>query len=214
MMSSVITSQKEYQEITAKLYAEERKELEALLTPEELFEYELRKSPTANKVRAALSSLDVTEAEFRVVFAVEHAGGAGAMNMANAMDPKRPLSDPAVAAYREKLRAALGAERYAELEIVSEPSNQRVALLMKRLNLPISTLVEANSIRNGIVERAKAVARNTSLTPEQQKSQYQSLAAEAKTALSHKLGGVQGYEEYIRIKDSWIRDLESGQIGK
>lgn len=50
------------------LDAERRKDMEALLSPEELAEYELRFSPTAAVVRGRIGKREVTEREFRELF--------------------------------------------------------------------------------------------------------------------------------------------------
>ncbi len=57
----------------ALLNRERRADLERVLTPEELFEYDLRQGPTAMRLRSQLAAFQPTEEEYRAIFTVQHA---------------------------------------------------------------------------------------------------------------------------------------------
>src|SRR5438445_333432 len=91
-----------------------------ILTPEEKFEYDLRRSDTAMFLRVGLGRFEVTEEEFRAMFPwvkefIAEAGkpGFGAM-MRGEADP-RPEGAAARKAFQERLNATLGAERSRQL---------------------------------------------------------------------------------------------------
>ena len=63
----------EDREKLAILEKEQRADLEAVLTPQELENYELRSSATANTLRSQLSLFSPTEDEFRAIFKVQQA---------------------------------------------------------------------------------------------------------------------------------------------
>ena len=91
-----------------------------ILTPDEKFEYDLRRSDTAVVLRVGLKDFELSEDEFRTVFpaikeflATAGKPGFGAMMMGQP-DP-RPNGAAARAVLQEKLAGALGNTRFQEM---------------------------------------------------------------------------------------------------
>jgi hypothetical protein len=100
--------------------AEKNEAVLQVLTQEEKFEYDLRRSDTAVLLRVGLGRFEVSENEFRAVFPdlkefIANAGkvGFGAM-MRGEPDP-RPEGGAARTALQARLKAALGDERFRQL---------------------------------------------------------------------------------------------------
>ncbi len=100
--------------------AEKEEAMLKILTPDEKFEYDLRRSDTAVILRVGLKDFELSEEEFRAVFPavkefIAAAGkrGFGAIMMGQP-DP-RPEGAAARAVLQAKLNAALGNERFREL---------------------------------------------------------------------------------------------------
>ena len=108
-------------------------ELAKILTPEQLFEWDLRHSQTANQIKNnELSVFDPSEAEFRAVFKYQQA-------MEEINPPRDPDSDPPkltpeeqqAAADKRKadeaeLTAALGTNRMAEYQLEQDYGNRQL----------------------------------------------------------------------------------------
>jgi hypothetical protein len=91
-----------------------------VLTPEEKFEYDLRKSDTALFLRFGLGGFEVTEQEFRAVFPelktfIDAAGKAGFGAMVRGEPDPRPEAAQPRAEFKARLGSILGPERFARL---------------------------------------------------------------------------------------------------
>lgn len=104
----------EDREKLAFLEEEKRKDIEKLLSPEEHFNFELRSSPTARRLREQLDSFDPTEEEFRAIFRIhaaidaKFAGG----RVANLSQAERRQRRDAVAAADAQIKDVLTPARY------------------------------------------------------------------------------------------------------
>ena len=102
-----------------------RADIEHLLTPEELLDYDLRASLTANRLRHELDNFQPTKDEFLALFRLRHP-----FDLRFATKP--PGSDPDIDAERNraaaevdrKIAAALGPARYADYQLSLDPACQ------------------------------------------------------------------------------------------
>jgi hypothetical protein len=91
-----------------------------VLTPEEKFEYDLRKSDTAMFLRFGLGGFEVTEEEFRAVFPelktfIDAAGKAGFGAVVRGQpDPRSEAAQPRVE-FKARLSSILGPDRFDRL---------------------------------------------------------------------------------------------------
>ena len=100
--------------------AEKDEAILKVLTREEKFEYDLRRSDTAAFLRVGLGRVEVSEAEFRAMFPdikefIADAGKEGFGAMLRGEPDPRPEGGAARLALQAKLKAALGDKRFHQL---------------------------------------------------------------------------------------------------
>lgn len=191
----------------ADLEKEKRAALAQLLSPEELEAYELRTSPTAQALRARIGLFDPTEEEYRTLYQLRKP--VDDQFTSNGTPPTEEwLKQRAAAeqALQEKMKAALGAERYADYERSADYNYRGTAQLVARLNLPPAAANEAWSVQKDIQKRVAALRSDESLPESQRNTQLSALADEASQRLSRTLGA-RGLAEYRRNNGWWLRDI-------
>src|SRR5690606_32925705 len=96
---------------------ERRAEMAKILSPEQLFEWDLRHSSTAQNMKWQMQAFDATEEEFRAIFkmkvAAEEARGTASTEEDKAQREARHKLENQV---RDELKATLGEERYKEYQ--------------------------------------------------------------------------------------------------
>ena len=186
---------------------ERRDALAKLLTSDELREYNLRVSNASSYASYETRMFDVTEQEFRGMFAVYQ-------KLYTYDDPDAPkefkTQQERDAYKKEQLREILGAERYADFVQSNTSEHQNLNVLVHRLDLPLSAAREVVSVRDDIRTRAAAIDTDASLTNPERAELYKSLAQEAKTRITQTLGD-RGYTAYRESSKNWIQTLESGR---
>jgi hypothetical protein len=187
------------------LEQEKLADIKRLLTPEEYAQYELRASPTADLLRNRLEIFKPTESEFLTLFPLQ-----------KGYDEKMKddtLTETAKKAARGQLNAqvlaALGPQRGADAQVALQGENNRLARLLIRLDLPISTVNTVNAVRDDLNARATTIRADAQLTAAQRAAQLSALAQEARTKLATTLGGERGFEAYNDLKGDWIRAIQA-----
>jgi hypothetical protein len=160
-----------------------------------------------------MALLKGTEAEYLAAFEIERGwddAARAAEREAYRTGSARPTM-PSRQQYDEKLKAALGPDRFAEYQVLRENGNDQLTRLVARLELPLTTVKSVNMVREEMKDRARAIHENASLSPEQRSAQLRALGAEAKTALETRLGGPRGFNAYNQLKGEWLRALQAGK---
>lgn len=175
-------------EVREKLLAEQRRDIEALLTPDELLEYEMRFSRSANRVRSSFSDIELTEEEFRAL-----------VRLQQEHDKAEPIFNPypddetgqrrmeASERLQLELQALLDEERYQQYRRNCRGEYQELLRLGDRLNLPYETV-------NQVFDRTEDAlrARNDLVTSGAPYSEWsdpvQRLGDELRTELIELLG--------------------------
>jgi len=197
----------EDREKLALLEKERRADLEAVLTPEELENYELRSSSTASALRSQLALFNPTEEEFRAIFKLQQA-----------FDDKfgsRDLVTNAVQ-YRERqeqqkallaqVEAVLSPDRVEAYRQAIDPAYQMANRLVARLELPPAAATQIVAIQQDIQKRAAQVRADRSLATEVRNMQLTALAREAGSKLTDALGS-HGLEAYKSYGGQWVDNL-------
>lgn len=196
----------EDREKIALLEKEQRSDFASVLSPEELENYELRSSSTANLIRTQLSIFKPTEAEFRALFqatrAAEAQYGAVSNNGPTSAEQGTKVRDAILAS----LQPQLSPERYDELKQASDPRYQQVNRLVARLELPASTAVTVVGIQQDAQQRVQTIRRDTTLSPEQRTAQLAELSQEATGKLTAALTP-RGFEAYKQNGGYWLQNL-------
>ena len=197
----------EDREKLALLEKEQRADLAALLTPQELENYELRSSATANNLRSQLALFNPTEEEFRAIFKLQQAFDEkyGSSNLAYSPDQFRQRQ----AQQKElqgQIKTVISPERVADYEQAFDPSYQMINRLVARLELPSSAATQVVSLQQEITKRAGTVRSDKTLSTEVRNMQLNALAQEASARLTTTLG-TRGLEAYKQYGGQWMQGL-------
>jgi len=116
--------------LSAQLAVEQdlRTELATVLTPAELDQYEMRSSPSANRLMSSLKNVDVSEAEYAALFRAQKAFDAADPARAGVMTPDAMIErNAAQEQLNEQARAALPDDRFYEYLKGADPLYARAA---------------------------------------------------------------------------------------
>jgi len=192
----------------ALLEKEKRADIERLLTPDELLDYDLRNSQAASQVRGRLGRFDITEEEFRALYF--------AQKDLLAQNPIRDRPEPGVRqqrvdAFESQLLSVIGPDRFVEFKKINGPQPlgpdpETIGRLVQRLNLPEATTQTVHTVQTEIQQRAAVVRANPALTPEQRTAQLATLGNEASARLGQALGTV-GLDVYRQNGGQWLQGL-------
>lgn len=206
-------------EKTRFLLEEKRRDLEALLSPEELHDYDLRQSRTAQNLRWQMTQMDATEAEYRAIFELrkdfdeiyndydQFGNRTRSMNT----DDWKARSE-AETAMKVEIKAALGTERYLEYLRSQDNDYQQLRRATLRFDLPADTPARVYALRDEVPAAAVRIADDASLTIEQKKSEIAKLAAGARDRVRGMLGAEVAAAYFEQNGMQWLRQLEEGTI--
>lgn len=188
----------------ALLEQERRADIERLLTPAELEDYDLRTGNTAQMIRNRIGMFAVSEAEFRAL----HTALKTAEQAANAagVSPRKRDRD---AIYEPEIRRVLGEARYADLQAAAVQEETRVRTFgdamrfTRSLNLPSTAANDLLVIQFDLRPRLLALEAARTATPEQRDAQIAALTGEAQAKLTVLLGE-KGFAEYRRQIGQWL----------
>jgi hypothetical protein len=192
------------QEQQALLDQEKQKDVQALLTPAELEQYNFRTSPVAVAIRQ-MPDFNPSEQEFRELYDLKSAADdrfrspSGNVSTQEYLQAQKDLN--------ASINAALGDERFAAYQRSSDRGFQAAYNLAQQLNLPTENASAAYQIQTDTIARAAAIRTDPNQTPEQRSAQLRDLAATANQQLAPLLTPA-GVETYKRSGGSWLQSLE------
>jgi len=189
------------------LEREQHTDLAALLTPQELENYELRSSSTANNLREQLTLFNPTEDEFRSLFKLQQAfdekyGSAGTVTSAEQYRQRQTAQKELI----DQVKTVLTPDRAETYRQATDPSAQMINRLVTRLELPASAATQVMTVQQDITKRASVVRADKTLAPEVRNMQLTALAQEANTKLTATLGA-RGLEAYKQFGGQWVQSL-------
>jgi len=192
------------------LEQQQRDALASILSPQELEQYQLRNSETAQRVRSQLSAFNPNEDEFRAIYRAQadfdsQFGGL----MGPVAQDEAQRRNEAQRKLNEQIKAMLGPERGAEFERANDYNYRQAAQLITRLELPTETAAHVWSVKQEIEARAMAIRRDGSIPRADQTQQLTALADEASAKISPLLGGPRGLEAYQQYGGSWLNFLRA-----
>ena len=185
-----------------------RADFAAVLTPQELADYDLRSSNTAQQLRNNLAAFDATEQEYRAIFQLQQAfdDQFGRMYGPLSPDDMKARSD-AQKQLTQDINTALGPDRAAEYQRDTDYGYRQATQLVERLELPPDTANQVYATQKDIQQRATALRSDRTLTADDRNTQLGGLATEAQTKLTAALGA-QGYQAYTQNgMGSWVQNL-------
>ena len=187
------------------LRSERDRDIAALLTPEERAEWELRSSDTANRLRQRMTEFDVTEDEYRRIYALQKAFDTRFSGETDAGG-----REAAEAALEADIRAIVGEERYAAGLRENDNDFTTARAAAERLGLPAETPARLLALRGPAALESQRIAKDPSLNSDQKKAALAALAATTRRQVAELLGAV-GAETYFRNGAmSWLENIGEG----
>jgi hypothetical protein len=196
------------------ILAEKKRDLAAILTPQEMADYELRSSDTADKLHRKLSKFDRTEDEYRKIFAIQKSFD-DTQNLdawGNPIDQSseaRSKQREAKKGVESQIKAALGAERYADYTRSQNYDYQKLVAATQRLSLPPETARQVYDLRDTVSSESGRIVDNPDLGVDQKKQLLADLAKSTRSQIRARLGDTAA-EAYLKNSMSWLRKVESG----
>lgn len=175
------------QEVT-ELQEETRKQLAAVLTPDQMEEYLLRYSSTADKMRNELRGLGSDEEEFRRIFRVRDGFDRQIAGLIG--------KDPATVQRRtelehqrdEALRQAIGGERYALYEAARDPLFQQAQSQAEESGAPPEKVLPLFRINQAVQEEIARIQADPNLSEDQRKLALATVQQQKQNSIERILG--------------------------
>jgi hypothetical protein len=194
---------------------EKRKDLAALLSPEELAEYDVRTSPIISRLSSTFGVFRATEEEFRSILDI-HRSLENALypysrlppSSAEDRDARANAQAAAQAEMDSRLRATLGDQRYAEFARAQSSDYQRLTALVARTDLPPQAAIDAYNLRDRLSQESNRIFDDPTLDVSQKRAALQALAQTTRAQLASTLGPTAG-ESYLKTA-SWLAEVERG----
>jgi hypothetical protein len=198
----------------ALLEKEKRADLAAVLTPDELEEYQMRTSTITSRLRMPLTIMDATEQEFRTLYAIQQkyadvlypgSGGLGiTLLTADTMEDRRT----AAARAAEEATAALGAARGAEFLRASSNEYQHLYRLAQANGMPAEAATRAYDLRAATAEESMRIMNDRGMNNDDKRTALATLAQNTRSQLIGMLGATAG-TAYGKSA-SWLTQIERG----
>jgi hypothetical protein len=199
----------EDREKIALLAREKKADLAAILTPEEMADYEMRSSPITNLVRNRLGAFQPTEAEFRAIFQMQQTlndkfpyNSGMPVDMSQRQETTRALI--------EQLKATLGDARYAEFDRETTNDYQTLNRLAQREGLPTDVAIRAFNVRDQVAQESNRIYDDAALSPDQKRAAMQTLAQATRAQLVTLLGPTAGNTYVKQLDNQWLGQVERG----
>lgn len=200
------------------LQEEQKRDIEALMTPEERRAYELRMSPTAQQLRSKMTQFDATEEEYLALFPAQKAfdekfnpptdGYSSVEHDQNYWKERREAEKQ----LREQIKSLVGEERYAESLRLQDNDWRQLEAATRRLELPADTPARLYALRDTAASTVQQIATNPALDAAQKKQALDTLASNTREAVRARLGE-EGATAYFKNNGmAWLKELERGNI--
>jgi len=186
---------------------EQQADLARLLSPEEYLNYELRSSALSSMLKSRIGNFEVSEAEFRQLFAAAKAaaGGNSGLGFGGFASPGLNLSGRNNVML-ETAKTMMTPERYAEFEIATDPQYSAASRLAARLNLPAAAVQTMVTVQREGQQALNEIRSNRQLTPEQRTAQLAALNQQVTQKLSTVLDE-RGLAAYKETAGAWLRGM-------
>jgi len=193
----------------ALLAREKHADIAAVLSPDELADYEMRSSPITNFVRNRLGDFDASEDEFRVIFQAQQAvddkfpGGAMGGNIDNTLRLQVQQE------FNDQIRAGLGDARYAEYVRDWDPVFNQLNQQASANSLADGAALQAYSLRDAVAQQSSQIFNDNTLSRDQKSADLQALAQNTRDQITSILGPTVG-AAYLRSANAWLNQVANG----
>jgi hypothetical protein len=183
-------------------------ELGKILSDSELAEFQLRTSPTADKLRADLIGFNPSEAEFRRIFELENSV-AEKFEFADTND-ESVAREKAIeeAAVQSQLKQEWGDARYAEYQQAQNPDYRDAHVFAQVYELPPSTAQSIFDIQQIAQNERRNLLTNLSISYAERLEALKAIQTETELTLQATLGA-KAFAGYKQTSGKWIQNLGS-----
>lgn len=192
-----------------KLQREMEESVAAVLTPEENQDFLLRFSMTANILRNQIDGFDPSKEEFLKVFELrrEHEGNYSPMARMTETPDEKVQREEAEKVLKERMKQALGEERFNDYAMSQDHRFQRAYSAAKRSGLSVNEARTAWQMQKEAQEQAKKLRQNKQLSADARKAALEQIRNEATTSIKD-LYGEKGWQNYQRGSGAvWLQQL-------
>jgi hypothetical protein len=190
-----------------------QREMEAalakILTPQELEDYNLRLSNTANMMRFQLAAFEPTEQEFRDIFKVKKAfdDEFGPFGVPPTDKAEKARYDEAKRQMEEQISGLLGPERAAEYKRSQDFAYQGMVRVAQREGLGKQAAAQVFDMKKTAEAEAKRVREDKSLSPDQRQAALRGIREETERSI-RQVYGDKGFESYQKQQGAyWLRGI-------
>jgi hypothetical protein len=185
--------------------------LAEILSPEELLDYNLRFSMTANMMRMQLAGYEPTEQEFLELFkkrkAYDDEYGVGGMGVQNLKGEEKEKQKAAEQKLDDEIKSMLGDQRYQEYKRAQDYNFQAMYRVAERENLGKDAAVKAYEMKKAAEDEARKLRTDTSLTREQRTTALAGIRAETEKGM-RTVFGEKGFESYQNQNQAyWLNTI-------
>lgn len=206
-----ILTDSEKQMITI-LESERHRDLESILTPQELADFEIFKSPIHGWLSYQTQYLKPTLEEFRTIYALEKEYSDRFASVTHGALPgtaERTAAEQFRATVNDQLLLALGTERFEQYERSRIHEYRELSNLIQRNNLPATKANDVFDLRGYVAEESNLIFDDHSLSVAEKRAALQSLATDMRAQVLNQLGDEAG-TAYLKLADGWLKAVEQG----
>ena len=194
-----------------RLHRQREAELAKLLTPEELTEYQLRNSDTAQSLRAQLEGFNTSEEEFRKIFQLQKVFDDTFSQPLDSdedrdADIRSRAQREAQQTLDEEIKKALGDTRYAQYQRAQDNDYRTLLQLADRFELSSDVAGKVYDMKVAAEKQKQQVEENPNLSEDQRLAALLAIASETEKSVSQSLGDTV-FKRYQSTGGNWIRRL-------
>ena len=183
--------------------------LAAVLSPEELLDYNLRFSMTANMLRTQLAGFGPTEQEFLDLFKKRKAydDEFGLPGMTALSKTEKEKADTAKNELDSQIKAALGDTRYADYERAQDFNFQNLYRVADKNGLTREAAVKVYDMKKIAEDQARAVRMDQSLSAAQRASTLRDIRAETENSIRGVFGQKASAAYFNQPGTYWLKGI-------
>jgi len=194
-----------------KLMKESEATLASLLTPQELLDYNLRFSITANTMRMQLAGFEPTEQEFleiykrRKAYDDEFSGGFG--GPLNLKGEEKQRQQTAEKALEDQVKNLLGGDRYTDYTRAKDYAYQAMYRVADREGLGKEAALKVYDMKKAAEDQAKQLRNDKNLSADQRTAALRAIRDETERSVKN-VFGEKGFTTYERNNGTfWLKGI-------
>ena len=196
-----IYTRKDEQELK-QIEEDKNKALAAILSPDELNEFNIRNSDKARELRGSFGILDITESDFRQIYQASVAFDEKINNLKNDSDKEGAFHE-----YEEQLKRILGDERYKKYEMLQSLDYEYLISFKERFNMPDETIQKVYDYKQALKTELNGIGLDDSLSYQQRSNIVVALMTETEKTLRNLMGN-DVYDAYVQYDIDYVNMFE------